>query len=143
MMFVHSIFQFLTDTVPSTDQSMNIYHLFLQILPFIRYSNDNIDKNTRFFSALFKFDFNALNEQFEAKREAAKRAKQKEERKVLKTGYGNNSEIESEAKSNDSDSDDEADDDVDGDDEDQEMKDSTQNGEDGIHCPAVIGPLRV
>ena len=73
-----------------------------------------------------------MNEQFEAKREAAKRAKQEEEHKVLKTGYRNNSEFESEVKSNDSDSDDEADDDVDDDDEDQEMKDSTQNEEDDI-----------
>ena len=106
---------------------MNIYHLFLQILPFIRYSNDNIDKNARFFSALFKLDFDALNEQFEAKREAAKRAKQEEEHKVLKTGYVINSEIESEAKSNHSDSDNEANDDIDDDDEDQEMKDSTKD----------------
>ena len=84
--FVHSIFHLLTllDSVPSTDQSMDIYHHFLQLLSFVRHSNDNIDKNARFVSALFKLDFDAYRY------------------KRLKTAFGSDSGIESEAKSNDS-----------------------------------------
>ena len=105
---MQSLFRLLTliDTV-YTDRSYHIFHLFVETLPFVQYSNDNIDRNARFFGPLFKLDFDALRSEFEAKREAAKRAQNEDQHKVLKAGYGPSSETLSDSKSNDSDDDDE------------------------------------
>ena len=79
---------------------MDIYHHFLQLLSFVRHSNDNIDKNARFVSALFKLDFDAYRYKILV---VIRELNQKQNPTIPNSN-------------------DEADDD----DEDQEMKDSTQ-----------------
>ena len=67
---IQSIFQILTvmDKFPSLDHhSYKVFHFFIQILPFIKYSNENVDKNAKFFSKLFKIDFDQLTKDYQNK----------------------------------------------------------------------------
>ena len=106
---IQSIFKLSTvmDKFPNIkNHSYKIFHFFIQILPFIKYSNENIDKNGEFFSTLFKIDFEQLTQKVNEKL----KSKENEE------NDDNDITMKEEKK------DDHEDDDNDDDDDDDEMK---------------------